>query len=306
LRDAEQKPRGTLVTGGRGFIGEAVGKLLQREGYRVISADRTEIENSSSGQSREIVCDIADAVQLRNVFESERVDGIVHLAAILPTAAQRDPMLATRVNIQGSLNLIEMARHFGVQRFVFGSSLSVYGTCAADRVVSESDRAEPEDLYGAAKLYVERLGEAYRHSCAIEFVSLRIGRVIGPGSRSATSAWRSEIFEFLHMRELREIALPYVPEEKLLLLHVEDAAQMLVALLQADHPAHSVYNAPCESFVVADLKRYVEELNSNISVRTGDEWTKSNPRLLDSSRFRDECNLESMPIAHRLREAARK
>ena len=92
------------------------------------------------------------------MFEKERIEGIIHLAAILPTAAQRNPLRATQVNVQGSANVLEMARVFQVRRVVFGSSLSIYGTCAADHIVSELDRAAPEDLYGAAKLYVEQLG----------------------------------------------------------------------------------------------------------------------------------------------------
>jgi nucleoside-diphosphate-sugar epimerase len=304
LRDLSEKPRTALVTGGRGFIGRAVGKLLQRKGYRVISADRAEI--TSDGQNGEIVCDIADSAQMRRVFEAERIDGIVHLAAVLPTAAQRDPGLATQVNIQGSLNLLEMAHEFGVRRFVFGSSLSVYGTCAADRMIAELDRAAPEDLYGAAKLYVEQLGEAYLQTHGLEFVSLRIGRVVGPGARSTTSAWRSQIFEFLRTRERVEIALPYVFEERVLLLHVDDVARMLAALLQTPSIAHSIYNASCESFVVADLKRCVEKLNANIHVKTGDAWASGNPRLLDSSRFCDEFSFTTAPIVDRLREATRK
>ena len=101
---------------------------------------------------------------LQQVFETRHIGGIIHLAAILPTAAQRDPVRATQVNVTGSLHLLELAQRFEVKRFVFGSSLSVYGTCPADRFVSEADRAAPEDLYGAAKLYVEQLGEAYRQS----------------------------------------------------------------------------------------------------------------------------------------------
>jgi nucleoside-diphosphate-sugar epimerase len=236
----------------------------------VISVDQSEPETFSDDQRHEIVCDIADAAQLRNVFESEQIDSIVHLAAILPTAAQRDPMRAKQVNIQGSLDLLDIARQFGVRRFVFGSSLSVYGTCAADRVVSELDRAAPEDVYGMTKLYIETVGEARRSAHGLEFVSLRIGRVVGPGARSITSAWRSQIFEFLRTNEPREIVLPYVPEERVLLLHVDDVARMLVTLLQSPSITHSVYNAPCESFVVADLKRYVEGLNAHIHVKTGD------------------------------------
>ena len=161
-----------LVTGGRGFIGRAVVKLLQDSGCAVVSLDAAP-GTGSSAKLHEVECDVADVRQLQRVFEIEAIGGIIHLAAILPTAAQREPARATEVNVQGSLHLLEMARRFGVRRFVFGSSLSVYGTCPPDYVVSEADRA-------------------------------------GSGARSASSAWRSQIFEQLTSTHDAEIIVPYV------------------------------------------------------------------------------------------------
>src|SRR4029077_4504031 len=129
--------RCVLVTGGRGFIGRTVGKLLQRTGYRVVSLDAEPVQTGTTVES-ELLCDLTDTGALQQVFESCHIGGIIHLAAILPTAAQRDPLRATQVNVDGSLHLLDMARRFGVTRFVFGSSLSVYGTCPADRFVSEA------------------------------------------------------------------------------------------------------------------------------------------------------------------------
>jgi len=300
------KDRSVMVTGGRGFIGRAAGKLLQREGYRVVSMDQSApatAENDCESK-REILCDISDADQVRRVFESERVGEVIHLAAVLPTAAQKDPVRATQVNVAGSLNLLEMAQRFGVRRVVFGSSLSVYGTCGAEQIVSEKDRGAPEDLYGAAKLYAEQLGDAYRQCHGLEFVSLRIGRVVGPGSRSTSSGWRSEIFEFLGVQHPVEITVPYVGAERLLMVHVDDVARMLVALLQREHLEHGVYNAPCESIAVDDLKREVETLNSNISVRLGGSYATGNPRLLDAGRFQREFDFRMSGIVERLRSAA--
>jgi UDP-glucose 4-epimerase len=300
------KDRSVMVTGGRGFIGRAAGKLLQREGYRVVSIDQSApatTENDCESK-REILCDIADVAQLLRVFENEGIAGVIHLAAVLPTAAQQNPLRATQVNVDGSLNLLEMAQRFGVRRVVFGSSLSVYGTCGAEQIVSEKDRGAPEDLYGAAKLYVERLGETYRQCHGLEFVSLRIGRVVGVGSRSTSSAWRSEIFEFLGVQHPVEITLPYVGAERLLMVHVDDVARMLVALFKGTRPEHSVYNAPCESMVVDDLKREVERLNSNIKMRLGKSYAKGNPRLLDARRFQSEFDFRTTGIVEQLRSAA--
>jgi nucleoside-diphosphate-sugar epimerase len=112
-----QNSSSMLVTGGRGFIGRAVAKLLQHTGYGVVSLDAS-LPTSSSAKRREVECDLTDASQLQRVFEMEQIGGIIHLAAILPTAAVREPAQATQVNIEGSLHLLEMARRLGVRRGV--------------------------------------------------------------------------------------------------------------------------------------------------------------------------------------------
>jgi nucleoside-diphosphate-sugar epimerase len=289
-----------LVTGGRGFIGRSVSKLLQRHRYRVISIDVTP---ASMGLA-EVAGDITDSAELDGLVQQECIAAIIHLAAVLPTAAQREPLIATKVNIQGSVNLLEMARRFGVRRFLFASSLSIYGTCPAEGVVTEMDRAAPEDLYGAAKLYVEQLGEAYRHTHGLEFVSLRIGRVVGAGARSTTSAWRSEIFECLEKASPAEIEIPYADSERILLVHVEDLAKMFLHLLQAPQPSHSVYNAGCESVIVGKLKSEIERLNSRLGVKLGGHAVVGNPGRVDWSRFAGEFGFRSVPIFERLASAA--
>jgi nucleoside-diphosphate-sugar epimerase len=321
----DEKAGLVLVTGARGFIGRAMVKVLQREGYGVIALDQAagagRARNPNFSRQtparemghpsrlveglvrREALVDITDSGALRRHFEKQRIGCVVHLAAVLPTAAQRDPERATQVNVIGSLNLLEMARRFKIKRFVFGSSLSVYGTCPKDEVVAESHRAAPEDLYGAAKLYVEQMGRAYREKHGLEFVSLRIGRVVGAGAKSSTSAWRSQIFEGLGSSKRVRIELPYLASERLLLVHVEDVARMLVELVGAERPAHLVYNAVCESVVVADLKLEVERLNGKVRVEVGEQEAVGNPRRLDSRRFSEEFGFRAETIFERLRGA---
>jgi UDP-glucuronate 4-epimerase len=290
-----------LVTGGRGFIGRALVKLLRRSDFKVLSLDRTPVvAEEQSEDCRQIECDLTDVNQLEAVFEREPIGAVVHLAAILPTAAQREPLLATQVNVQGSLKLIEMSRIRGIKRFVFGSSLSVYGTYSADEIVSEGNRAAPEDLYGTAKLYVEQLGRAYRDRHRLAFVSLRIGRVVGPGAHSVSSAWRSEIFEAPRSGHSAEIDLPYAGSERILVVYVEDVARMLYTLLSAPQPVHGLYNAVCESVVVEELKRQVERFNPRLSVKLGGQAVEGNPRRLDCSRFAGEFDFRTLPISDRI------
>lgn len=297
---SDRKTETILITGAAGFLGRAVVKALRAAGKRLVLVDQVR-----SGEFPQFVCDISDVGQLRRVFESEQIGGIVHLAAILPTAAQRDPARATQVNVTGTLHLLALAREFGVRRFVFGSSLSVYGTCPRDEIVAESYKATPEDEYGYTKVAGERLGQSYAEFQCVEFVSLRIGRVIGPGARSTTSAWRSEIFEFLRERRPVEIRIPYVGAERILLVHVEDVARAIVSLVDAARLTHPIYNAPCESVMVGELKGWVERLNPNIKVVVGESEAEGNPRQVDWSRFREEFGFEVVPVVEQLSRAGR-
>src|SRR3974377_1520672 len=88
-----ERQSSVLGTGGRGFIGRAVGKLLQRQRYSVISVDVTPSRD-------QVVCDVTDSAARERLFQRERVDAILHLAAIVPTAAQRQPLLADRLKVQ--------------------------------------------------------------------------------------------------------------------------------------------------------------------------------------------------------------
>jgi nucleoside-diphosphate-sugar epimerase len=299
---SKQEQQTVLVTGARGFIGRALVTQLQHCGKQVLVLDQDADPNSEAPNS--YTCDIMRVDQLRHVFESRPIDGIVHLAAILPTAATKDPFRAAQVNVIGSLYLLELARQFGVRRFVFGSSLSIYGTWPADEIVSESYKPTPLDPYGTHKLCAERIGEAYAEVRGLEFASLRIGRVVGPGAKSMTSSWRSEIFELLGETRVREIRIPYVESERILLVHVGDVAKSLAKLLDAPKMEHAIYNGPCESVVVGDLKKQVESLNPRITVVLGDGEAAGNPRKVDWSRFRNEFGFESVPIFDQLRLAA--
>jgi nucleoside-diphosphate-sugar epimerase len=153
-------------------------------------------------------------------------------------------------------------------------------------------------------LYVEQLGEAYRQAHGFEFVSLRIGRVVGPVARSATSAWRSEIFERLGAERAAEIEIPYAKLERIPLVHVEDVATMLLRLLQVPSPAHGVYNAACESVVVGELKRELERLNPWLSVKLGGRAVVGNPRQVDWSRIAGEFGVGMVPMFEKLGKAS--
>src|SRR5438045_8968874 len=121
------QPRNALlITGAQGFLGRAVSGILQHLGSPLIALDSIALDSHSATETTSnVVCDITNKTDLETVFHSMRIGGIVHLAAILPTVAQRDPLRATHVKIVGSINLLELARGFRVHRFGCGRSWRV-------------------------------------------------------------------------------------------------------------------------------------------------------------------------------------
>lgn len=293
--------RSVLITGGAGFIGKHIHAVLERQGWTVVSLDSA-AARLDSGCFR---CDITDVGQLEGVFHAHHFERVIHAASILPTAAKLNPCKATEVNVGGSLNILEMAARFNVSRVIYASSGSVYGTQPASRLVSEDQPAAPEDVYGAAKRYVEILGETYERKFGVEFVALRIVMVVGPGGTSVTSPWRNQIFEYLGSTESKEVLIPYSPDETLPLVHVEEIASMLATLTAAESCSHHIYNSVGDCVHPSELKKEIESLNHNIRVTLGTAAV-TGARAIDSSRFAREFGVLRSGFWQRLRREVQK
>lgn len=173
-----------LVTGGAGFIGSHVSDLLLANGFEV-----TVIDNLVSGNRDQVPrtatfheMDITDERASRLVQESA-FDVICHLAAQIDVRKSvADPAYDSRVNIGGTLNLLEAVRQSGKRstRFVFSSTGgAVYGDLVAPPTSEEAPK-DPQSPYGTAKLSVEYYMGYYARVHGLETVALRYSNVYGP------------------------------------------------------------------------------------------------------------------------------
>lgn len=255
-----------------------------------------------------ITADLADPHAIPRLFQGYHFEAVIHLASLLKTASLQHPQEAARINIGVSLDLLEQVAQNGVPRFVYGSSISVYGTKRFSEfgMVSESIPASPEDEYGASKHFVEIAGESYRRRAGLQFIALRISTVVGAGARSTTSAWRSEIFEKLTFRRPTTITLPYLADEILPFVHVDEVAQAIWRLLQADRVTHTIYNIPSENWACAELARWVSTINEKIGFRFGQSFVTGTPQAIDGVRFIEEFGASPVPLRERLAVAGQK
>lgn len=226
-------------------------------------------------------CDLTAKDQVARLFQYRRISAIVHLGGMLPGAFSADPLRGAHVNLAATLELIRQAVAAKVTRFVFASSMSVYGSSCTLRPVNENDPAAPDDLYGAAKRAIELMGEALALTGAIEFVSLRIARVLGPGIKKTSSPWRSQIFDA--PAGSSSIRIPYAPSAVLSLVHVDEVARMLVILATAPKLSATIYNTPVELWEAWRLKEVIERVR-RVPVELAMNPTHGGP-ICDGSQF---------------------
>ncbi len=186
-----------LVTGGAGFIGSHLCERLLQAGHGVWALDDLnpfydvaikrgnlrEIEQA--GQPFTFVLgDITDPACLDQLFGSVRFDQIIHLAAragVRPSLLE--PALYQRVNVEGTVQLLEAARRHSIRKITLASSSSVYGINARVPFTESDPIFSPISPYAASKLACEALGHVYHHIYGMDVVMLRFFTVYGPRQR---------------------------------------------------------------------------------------------------------------------------
>ncbi|MHB8521261.1 MAG: SDR family NAD(P)-dependent oxidoreductase [Limisphaerales bacterium] len=186
-----------LVTGGAGFIGSHVCERLLRSGHAVWAFDDLNafyspaLKQHNLGELQALGLpfhfvrgDLTDRRALDQLLGGVRFDQIIHLAAragVRPSL--EEPALYQRVNVEGTVNLLEAARLNGVQKIIIASSSSVYGVNSKVPFNEADPIFQAISPYAASKLACEALGHVYHHVYGLEVVMLRFFTVYGPRQR---------------------------------------------------------------------------------------------------------------------------
>src|SRR5438270_7239105 len=205
-----------LLTGAAGFIGSKVCRLLLDAGHDVVGIDNLNSaydprlkhwrlrELLSAARFRFEQLDIADFAAMERFFDRESrlggagsdrgaapFDAVLNLAAragVRPSVA--DPWVYFQTNADGTLNLLELCRRWGVKKFVLSSTSSLYGTDNPVPFAEDADPSRPLSPYAASKKAAETIAFTYHHLHGLDVTVLRYFTVYGPAGRPDMSVFR--------------------------------------------------------------------------------------------------------------------
>ncbi len=169
-----------LVVGGAGYIGSHMAKMLVQSGHDVLVLD-----NLSTGfrdavrYGRLIEGDLADRSLLDRLFAENRIDAVLHFAALSQVGESvQKPALYYRNNVSYTLNLLDAMLDHGVQRFIFSSTAAIFGEPETARI-AETHPQRPINPYGRSRRMVEEILKDYDQAYGLRYVSLRYFNAAG-------------------------------------------------------------------------------------------------------------------------------
>lgn len=247
-----------LVTGGTGFVGMALIEALLGRGDAVIAVAIDELPaaaRSIPGRERLklVKADIRDRDAMDMVMGEHRIDRIFH-GAVITAGTEReaaDPKTILDVNLAGTVAVLESARRHGVSRFVYPSSVAVYGeSLYGPGPMSEATTPPvPVGLYGITKYAAERMSLRLGELWGLDVVCPRIGAVFGPWERdTGLRDLLGPQFQLARAAIRGETAILPARFARRDWIYSRDLAAGLLSLLDVPAPRYRVYNlsAACD------------------------------------------------------------
>ncbi len=224
-----------LLTGAAGLMGKQLRRALPAAG-RLIAVDLVPPGVGLPPEEEvgvQLSFDLRDPAAVYEVFHRHAVEAVVHAAAIShPGPSYRHPVTTVQVNFDATVLLLEAARLYGIKRFIFISSIGVYGAYQRARV-DEDHPLAGNSPYGVAKIAAELMGRMYARTYGLSFVALRYGHIYGPDRRLACPV------KLLVESAVggADLTLASGWDARLNLIYQRDLAAPVLACLQRDPPS---------------------------------------------------------------------
>jgi nucleoside-diphosphate-sugar epimerase len=263
-----------LVAGASGFVGSQVVEYLLSQGKHVTALDLVPPPASIPL----VRADITDYAALEAALAGKFFNRIFHFASLPGDTG--DPLQMVRVNVNGCLNLLEVARKMGkVSRFVVASSISAYEWYPACKFnppdylpVDENHPCRPKDMYSTTKHIQEHLAETYFHQYGLPTTVVRLTAVVGPHGKGGGRGWRTFAEE---LAEGKRVRIPHLTAQELChYVDVRDVARMFLAVSEHPHAVGEIFNCSGPSPICGtEFIQIVQKIFPCIKVEVGFPWS---------------------------------
>ncbi|HPF90830.1 MAG TPA: GDP-mannose 4,6-dehydratase [Flavobacteriales bacterium] len=230
-----------LITGGAGFIGSALSRHLQEEGYEVHVLDDLSFGlRALAGvpDERFHQVDIRDRETVKRTMDSVKPGRVLHLAAVhfIPYC-NAHPVEASEINVLGTINVLDACEACGsVEQVFVASTAAVYPI--ADGAMDETQATGPMDIYGITKLATEKLVSEFHLRTGITSIVGRFFNAFGPNE---TNPHLIPEIQKQVLSGVRELKLGNL-DPKRDFIHTEDMSRAMSALLRVQVKGHEVFN----------------------------------------------------------------
>jgi len=256
----------SLITGGHGFIGYYVVKLLLDEGEQVVLFDvapESRLTRGIKDNVKIVRGDLSNWAQVLDAVKGNAIDSIYHAGAPLPPVTEQHPAAAYAVNVTGTFNVLEAARLFDLKSVIYLSSLATFGRDVPPVVPNDASQ-RPPNMYGVTKVCCERLGEYYYTRFGVNFRAVRFPPIIGMGRFDRAQS----AYNYLAVQE-SALGRPYTvyvdKSTTIALLYLKDVLLGLVDLKKAEDEkltrrVYNLYGFPATAQELVDtVKGYIPD-----------------------------------------------
>jgi nucleoside-diphosphate-sugar epimerase len=297
-----------LVTGGTTWFGQHIVQRLALRGHEVVALD----EHPAPWRlplPRPVPVHpgaATDVATLLPLLRTERPEAIVNRHVLYGPETETAWLRTVQVNLVGALQLFEAAALAGVPRVVYESSIGVYGRQEehGPAPLTEEDDlfARPPHVYRLTQHAVEFFARRYRAATGVALVGSRPSVCHSPLKDVGISRWSND---FVTLPVLgRPMRFPHVATQRTSLIWVDDAADVVVRLVEAPRLRHDMYNSGGHDVSNAELAAMVQALIPGAAFSFSDSETQPLAHRIDRRRAREDLGLELLPLAETLREHA--
>jgi len=274
-----------MVTGAAGQIGSEL-ILILREKYGDENVLATDIVIKKGGAGLFESVDVTKKESIEEAVKKHKIDTIYHLAAILSAKGEENPALAWDVNINGTYNILEIAREYKIKRTFIPSSIAAFGPETPRDNTPQETILRPKTMYGLTKVAGELLGDYYVQKFNIDVRGCRFPGIIShrtlPGG--GTTDYAVEIF-YAAIKNKKYTC--FVREDTVLpMMYVPDCLKAAVDLMEADFSQlkhHADFNLSAMSFsakeLAEEIKKHIPEFvceyKPDFRQKIADSWPKS-------------------------------